>query len=251
MTFNLWTFLIEIVNFVVLAYVLHRLLYRPLHEAIDRRRKTIADATAAAAKARDDAEALRRSLEAERDAIQSERDAALHAAREEAEAERKRMATAADEEIRRRREAAEEAVARQTADAREALGHEVAEQAVALAERLLEEAAGATLDRRLALRLAETLRATPDAERDRIRAQWPASATAVLEEASALDDDTRREVSSALSELAGRQVAISYRTKPDLLAGVRLEAAGRVWDASFAAQMEDARASKERSVSHG
>lgn len=30
MAFNIWTFLFEIVNFVVLACILHRLLYRPL-----------------------------------------------------------------------------------------------------------------------------------------------------------------------------------------------------------------------------
>ena len=35
MTFNGWTFLFQVLNFVVLAYALHRLLYRPLREAIE------------------------------------------------------------------------------------------------------------------------------------------------------------------------------------------------------------------------
>ncbi len=55
MTFNVWTFLFEIVNFVVLAYILHRILYRPLRAAIDQRRavlaKTQSDAEAARAQA--------------------------------------------------------------------------------------------------------------------------------------------------------------------------------------------------------
>ncbi len=56
MTFNIWTFLFEVVNFVVLAYILHRLLYRPLREAIDRRRAEIAQTQAEAEQARAEAE---------------------------------------------------------------------------------------------------------------------------------------------------------------------------------------------------
>ncbi len=44
MSFNLGTFLFQTVNFIVLVYILHRLLYRPLHEAIDRRAAEIARA---------------------------------------------------------------------------------------------------------------------------------------------------------------------------------------------------------------
>ena len=56
MIFNVWTFLFEVVNFLVLVYVLHRLLYRPLREAIDRRREANAKAQADARKARQEAD---------------------------------------------------------------------------------------------------------------------------------------------------------------------------------------------------
>ena len=39
MNIHLGTFVFQIVNFVVVAFILHRLLYRPLYEAIDRRRQ--------------------------------------------------------------------------------------------------------------------------------------------------------------------------------------------------------------------
>ncbi len=56
MVFNVWTFLFQVVNFLVLVAILRWLLYSPLREAIDRRReanaKAQADAEAAAPRGR-------------------------------------------------------------------------------------------------------------------------------------------------------------------------------------------------------
>ncbi len=90
MIFNVWTFLFEVVNFLVLVYVLHRLLYRPLREAIDQRREANAKAQADAEKARQEADrATSSSSSAQLAAIDQERQDVIRKAREQAEAERK------------------------------------------------------------------------------------------------------------------------------------------------------------------
>ena len=83
MTFNWWTFLFEALNFVVLAYVLHRLLYRPLREAIEKRREANARAQETAAKARQEAEALQERLREELTGAEQKRQELIHQAHEQ------------------------------------------------------------------------------------------------------------------------------------------------------------------------
>ncbi len=89
MIFNVWTFLFEVVNFLVLVYVLQRLFYRPLHEAIDRRREANAKAQADAQKAGQEAAALKQQLNTRLAALDQERQELIRAAREQTEADRK------------------------------------------------------------------------------------------------------------------------------------------------------------------
>ena len=48
MKFNIWTFLFQVINFVVLLFILKKLLYKPVKEIMEKRRglieKTIGDA---------------------------------------------------------------------------------------------------------------------------------------------------------------------------------------------------------------
>lgn len=90
MTFNPWTFFLEVVNFVALAYVLRRLLYRPLSEAIERRRADVRRRQAEAEKARDEAEAIKKDLEEKLADLERQRLETVSQARQQAEAERKK-----------------------------------------------------------------------------------------------------------------------------------------------------------------
>ena len=93
---NVWTFLFEVVNFLVLVYVLRRLLYRPIHEAIDRRREANEKAKADADKASKEAAALQTQLKEKIAALDQKRQDLLRTDREQAEAERKAMMAEAE-----------------------------------------------------------------------------------------------------------------------------------------------------------
>ena len=82
MHFNPWTFLFEMLNFVVLAVVLYRLLYRPLHAAIDRRREDVTRAQTEADKAREQAVTLQQQLQAQLAEVERQGEEALRQGRE-------------------------------------------------------------------------------------------------------------------------------------------------------------------------
>jgi F-type H+-transporting ATPase subunit b len=236
MTFNGWTFLFQTLNFVVLAYVLYRLLYRPLREAIARRREVVAQQQAAAEKARHEAEALQQRLHGQLAEMEQQRQEMIRQAREQAESERQKLLGETERLLQQRRDDARQALERERDEALRALHGEVVGQALGLAERLLRESADRTLHRQLALRLAETLNDVPESECVDLRAGWIVADGAVLETARELDAATLTQVTDAVKALAGVDVALTVQTRPALLGGARLRLGGHVWDGSLAGQ---------------
>jgi F-type H+-transporting ATPase subunit b len=233
MIFNVWTFLFEVVNFLVLIYVLFRLLYRPLHEAIDRRREANAKAQADADKARQEATALQQQLNAQQAALDQQRQELIRKAREQAEAERKATMAEAERAVQRRREEVAQQLERERAEALQALRAELVQSAVRLAEHILHEASTATLERQLAGRLVEELQHIPEDECQRLRGELAADEIAVVETTADLNGEILQRLDGALKALAGRTVSLCVQTRPELLGGLRLRLGGHVWDASL------------------
>lgn len=247
MTFNVWTFLFEIVNFVVLAYILHRLLYRPLRAAIDQRRAMLAQTQSDAEAARAQAVAMQEQLQTQLAGMEQERQEAIQQARAVGESERQKLISEAERAIERRQAEVRASIERQREDALRSLRAEVSSSAAELAERLLREAAGTTLQQQLAGHLVEALTRLPDEERSRVRRDWKAADGAVVELAAPLDPGSMQKLNDAVASVVGQQVKLDVETKPALLAGARLRIGGNVWDASLAGQLETVRAGSENS----
>jgi F-type H+-transporting ATPase subunit b len=237
MTFNGWTFAFEVVNFLVLAYILQRLLYRPLHEALDRRRQALEQAQSEAEHARQEAQAERRQLAERLAALESDRQAVLSTARQEAETERQRLLEEATQDADLRVAQARAALERERDETLEALNEDVVAQACRLAERLLGEVSGADLDTRLAQRLAEGVRSLPEKERLVMARSVRLDDTATLESPHELAPQVIREIEAALAEALRRHVSLRVQAAPELVSGVRLRLDGHVWDASLTGQL--------------
>jgi F-type H+-transporting ATPase subunit b len=251
MTFNLWTFLLQVFNFLVLAYVLHRLLYRPLREAIDHRREAHEQAQAAAEQARDEARALQSRLETERADLDRQRQDTLRHAQEQALAERQKLLDAAGLSVQQKQEAARQALAREREETLAALHGEIVGQAVELSRRLLAEAADLSLDTQLAARLVETLGQLPAADREELRRTWQPRDMAVLETAADLNGSPLvDQILTAVRDILGQPVALHVERREALVGGSRLRLGGRVWDASIAGQLESLSPGAARGAQH-
>jgi F-type H+-transporting ATPase subunit b len=239
MVFNIWTSLFQVVNFVVLVAILRWLLYRPLREAIDRRREANARAQTEAEAARREAAALQAKLDRQLADLDRDREKVIREARERAEAERQAWMAHTEEASRRRREELEHQLARERVEALRSLRAELVHSAVELASRLLSEASDSTLQLRLASRLVDELRRIPDDERIRLRGEWDDGEAALVETTAELNGEALHELCSAIESLAGRPLGVSVQVRPDLLGGVRLRIGGHVWDASMAGRLEE------------
>jgi F0F1-type ATP synthase delta subunit len=122
--------------------------------------------------------------------------------------------------------------------------------ALEVTERLLREVSDTTLHHQLARRLVDTLQSVPDAERERLRADWRAEDGAIVQTAEELDAATTEQLRTAIATLVGSEVPLTMERQPALLGGIRLQLDGHVWDGSLAGQLERARRAVQEGAAH-
>ncbi len=237
------TFLFEAANFLLLAAVLGWLFFRPVRDALERRRSELEREQRATAADRAEAERALGEARARRIEAEGSLEKLRERVQREAENERERLVEAARAQTQRERETLkEELVSLRRAQAR-SLALDAAFAAKEIVVRLLEELEGADLERTLleaACRQLLELRSSGSL------------APIVVESARALDD----EALAALAESADvARTDARHRVDPGLVAGLRVLTARGLVDASvegLAAQAEHALVSRieQENASH-
>jgi ATP synthase F0 subunit b len=164
------TFLIELVNFVVLVFVLQRLFYRPLREVMQRREAQVRQKLDAAEQTQKTVEALRDEVSRERRQLEAERRSVLDEARKESLAERDRIVAEAREDAAREVERGQGLLDRERDAVRARLHDDVLAEVVHLTESTLEAIGAKAVCDSLASRLVDYLENLPSKEVDRLRA---------------------------------------------------------------------------------
>jgi F-type H+-transporting ATPase subunit b len=215
------TFILEIINFLVLVWILKHFLYRPVLDIIDKRRQLIEDQLDEAHRLRDEAQELKQQYGGRLAAWDAERRAAADTLSAELQAERKRrleeIETAVGEEQQKMRVADERKRAEQLRVAeREALN-----QASCFAARLLADAAGPELETRLVRLAIEQLRQLPEERALGLREQWSEPPAAIeVSSAYELAGGERSDLESALRRVSGLSVPVHFARDETLIAGL-------------------------------
>jgi F-type H+-transporting ATPase subunit b len=219
------TFALEIVNFLILVWILKRFLYKPVLGVIARRRAGIESLLAQAREERADAQALKGDYESRLTAWDRERAGARESLAAELEQRRSQELAALRNELEQQREKARVGEARRRADAQ----REMAATAVALgarfATRLLEQGACPEVESRLVeLTIGALGRLPPErlAALRNTRAMAPEEI--VVATAFPLADDQGRRLEARLREVTGLDVPVRFELDDSLLAGLRITA---------------------------
>lgn len=224
MTFDWTTFLLEILNFLVLLWILKRFLYGPVLAALDARRQRLHDEAAKAAELKRQAAELKAGYESRLADWSREREDA----RRKLEDELTQARAVGMEQLKKSladAQAKAEARSESLAAARDAaLVRQAAAEAYGAAATMLGRLASPELTARIATLFAEDLTALPESERaslQRAAAALEASAAVEVACAHALDTASRERVAAALSQAAGRTLPLAFREAPELTAGLR------------------------------
>lgn len=217
------TFILQIVNFVVLVWLLKRFLYRPVLDAIARRRTAIEQALGEARAAEDRAAGLRGDYEKKIAAWNQESANQRTRLAEELAAERARRLEQIEQDLREAREKNASLERHREAATRSAAEHEAMQAAAVFAARLLSRLAGPDLDERIVAATVEDLAALPPEQVAALRAEAARSGGRVtVTTPRPLSASGRAVLSGALERVLGQAPALDEQVQPDLLGGVRL-----------------------------
>ena len=223
MELNWSTFLLEILNFLVLVWILKRFLYQPVLDVIARRRAAIENKLAEAEQLHTDADALKDQYENRLSSWQQERRQAMDKLRHEIEQSRLKQLGDLKQELAREEEKIRVAGSRKEKQLLREIEQRALHQAAEFASRLLAEAAGPELENRLLDLLLDGLSTMPADQISALGSKWGELPERILvSSAYALADDKRHRLEDTLSRVTGLSIPVHYEQDAELLAGLNI-----------------------------
>ncbi|MEN8259856.1 MAG: hypothetical protein ABFS02_04585 [Pseudomonadota bacterium] len=226
----------QIVNFLILVFLLKRFLYGPVIRAMDRREQRIAERIHQADAAVADAEWLKRRYEVNQKTLETEREQLILLARQDAEKQRTVML----EELRREIDERRALWAAQLKRDRELyltdLTRMIGGEVMSIARRTLRDLADTGLEQNMIRSFIDGIEA--DAERflgriPSIESDWTIVTGFELSQAD------RDFVSERLRQLFSGRPAPRFRREPEMVCGIALESGGRRWAWSVDAYLKE------------
>jgi len=233
---NWTTVVLEIVNFLVLVWILKRFLYRPVLRVIEDRRAGIEATLTEAKRRQDEADKLRSQYENRLTEWQQDKQQAREAMRREIQQQREQAMQELEESLGAEREKAKVIDQRRVRELEEGRERAALALGARFAARLLEKLSGPELEGRILGLICTELAQLPDAGRAALRRAAANGGTAIqVESAHALNADQREQLQRALRSLLGSEPSCSFTEDPALIAGLRVS----VGDWSLGANLRD------------
>lgn len=245
MLIDWFTISAQVVNFIILVWLMKRFLYKPVLKAIDAREERIAAELADADATRAEAQRERAEFQQKNEQFDQERAALFGQVSEEAKAERQRLLGEA-------REAADEMTAKrletlrsEAQDLSHTIGRRTRDEVFAVSRMALKDLAGASLEERMSEAFTQRLRALDSQGRAQLEAALrTASEPAVVRSAFELPMEQRADIKRALKEVFSADIALRFETAPGLIGGIELSTNGQ----KVAWSIDDYLGSLEKSV---
>lgn len=224
MEFDLTTFLLEIVNFLVLIWILQRLFYRPVRDQINRRKQLIDQSLAQAEKMRQEALDLKKTYENRQQQWDQEKQAAISALHQQLETDRQQQLLKLREELEQERHRARTSMQRQQQEIHRHQQKLALLNGAHFASLILKQAAGPQLEDRLFDLLFQQIHQLPDACMNSLHT-LDRNKTLDIHVSSVypIDHERRQRLEQRLTSLIDNPLHFEYSQNPDLLAGFRID----------------------------
>ena len=234
MKIDWWTLGLQVVNALVLIWLLSRFLFRPVENMLTARQKQAEQAIADAQAAKAAVEGARAKAEAEAAGFAERRKEALKAVEAEAANEKAALLAAARAEAEKLQAAAKTEIAAERQAEAAAAADRAGQLAVDIAAKLFDRLPSEARVAGFVKGIATGLSSLPEGTRAALAAN---DAPIHLTVARALTAEESQACRTALAGVLGRPVAVDVTEDPALIAGIELEAPDAVVRNSFRADL--------------
>lgn len=244
-----WTLALQTVNVLILIWILARFFFRPIADIVAKRRdqtKTLFDEAEAA---RQQAADARGQAEKARAAIAVKRDGLLAEAQKAAQAQKTKLEQEAVQDAAKLRRESEAAIARDRAAAESQIVDHASALSVDIARRLLERVPpNLALEAFLTILCDEIGKLSADARGAFVSATTDRPIEVVTQ--GPLSEQETGHIRDALKQAFGAELPFTFRSDPDVLAGIELHGHNVILRNSWRADLERIRQelSRERNA---
>ncbi len=218
----------QVLNFIVLVWLMKRFLYKPILDAIEVREQHIAAELAAADSRKAQAEKERDEFQRKNQEFDGQRAALLNKATSEALVERQRLLDEARQAARVLSAGRQETLRNDARNLNQAIGRQAQLEVFAIARKALTDLAGTTLEERMSDVFIQRLRAVSGDVRESLRTALSTTSNgAFVHSAFDLPDAQQTAIQNAVNETFSANIPLQFKTAPDLVSGIELAANGQ------------------------
>lgn len=232
----------QVVNFLILVWLLKRFLYKPILDAIDARERRIAKELADADAKKAEAQQERDTFQSKNEAFEQQRATLMTQAKDEAKTERLRLLGEARQAAEFLSAKRQETLRNDAHHLNQALSRRAQQEVFAIARKALTDLAGTSLEERMGDVFICCLREMDDPTKTGLAvALKSASDPALVRSAFDLPAVQRTAIQQTLNETFSAEIPVRFETAPDLISGIELTTNGQkvAWSiADYLASLE-------------
>jgi F-type H+-transporting ATPase subunit b len=234
MEFNLSTFILEIINFLILIWILQRLFYKPLLEVIAKRKQFIDQSLADAKNMQQQAEEQRTLYENRQKLWEQEKQAALAALHQQIDIERRAQMAQLETDLEQERKKINVTLQRQQKELQQQAEKQALVNGARFAGMLLKQSASPELEAQLFTLLLDNLKTLPEACTLCLQMLGTKKSVPIkITSAYPLTDEQRLQVEQKLGSLINSQINFQYHQDAELIAGLRMDIGAWVLSANL------------------
>jgi len=228
MLIDWFTVIAQVINFLILVWLLKRFLYRPILHAIDAREKRIAAELADADRQKAEAKQEREEFQQKNEVFDKQRNAQLNQVTEEAKKERSLLLDTARQEANDLRTKLDAALVNEQRVLQEELTRQARDEVFAITRQALSDLAGTTLEQRMTEIFLQRLRELNDEDRVNLKSAFATSIRPLLvRTAYKLAAEQHEVIEAAIKETLGKDKQIQFETDGNLVSGIEMSADGQ------------------------
>ncbi|MBE9167152.1 F0F1 ATP synthase subunit B [Pleurocapsales cyanobacterium LEGE 06147] len=224
MLIDWFTVIAQIINFLILVFLLWRFLYKPIVQTMDKRQQQLEtrwqNAREEREKARQEAEEYRQKQRQ----LQEEREEILAQTRERAEQKRHELIRQVRQNVERLEAEWKQAIAREQDSFLDNLQQQMREQTVAIARRVLQDLADVELEQQVVSLFLDRLHQLSESEREQlVQSSSDSQLEVVIRSSFDLSESLRQKIIDTLEkEQITHQDNVQFTTASDLICGIQL-----------------------------
>lgn len=239
MEFNWSTFFLEIINFLVLVWLIKRFFYKPVREIIEKRRSAIDEQIASAKTLESDAERMRTQYENRLSAWEKEKQQQQEKLNKEIEEQKKQQLDLLEKQLVEEKQKNASIQHKQTQILKHKIEKQALDQAVHFTAKLLQDLSCQELENKLIELFLKNVDNFSQAEKQILADVYSDENPAILiETAYPLSLVNKDNIQKAIQNLFEQEIHCSYNESHEVIAGLRVNIGSYVLHANLADELK-------------